>query len=508
MTQTMTAPVAQAQPTYEISEDDKKRQLAIALAWKAYNGELDPPLKKMEGEADDNVLTNRCQAIVDRGVDFLFGKELEISVDEGAPQEAQDYLDKAWGRKETRVPLLQKLAMNGAMGRSAFLRIVPSTSQITQATTYRLIPVDPAIVNVRTAPQDCDTVLLYCLQYSTAEKLNGTPKTVYYREEISRIDPDGNASEGKPDDDDTWRVQHWTCVSQKGAEPKPGDWTAEGPPIVWNYPFSPLFACQNLPRPNDFWGTADITPDLIGLNNALNLVQSSVNRTQKIYGNPILYATDTGEGYIEIRPGEIIKLPVGTSKIDAVHIVSEVPSALLFAADLRSDIDEQSSVPGVATGRISTMPRGNLSGVAIELLHSPLMKKTDKKQCLYGELIIDVSKALLILNGMSGDIEITLAWQSGLPHDDLAAVQAAVSKKELDISTTTLQRELGYDPDEEQALSDAEDAQKLAKAQAAMAVFPPEVPGAPLLPGQPPPPKPGAPAAPGTPPTAIGGGKP
>ena len=66
------------QPVYEISDADKKRVKTISDAWKAYNGELDKPLEKMPGQPDDNVMTNRMMAIVDRGVDFLFGKELEI----------------------------------------------------------------------------------------------------------------------------------------------------------------------------------------------------------------------------------------------------------------------------------------------------------------------------------------------------------------------------------------------------------------------------------------------
>src|SRR5690242_20047053 len=105
---------AKTGPQYEITDADKKRQERIAAAWRAYNGELEPPLQKMQGQPDDNVLSNRCQPIVDRGVDFLFGKEIEISVEEGAPQEAQDFLNEVWGRKEQRIPLLQKLAMNGA----------------------------------------------------------------------------------------------------------------------------------------------------------------------------------------------------------------------------------------------------------------------------------------------------------------------------------------------------------------------------------------------------------
>src|SRR5438034_11188313 len=129
MTQTMEppaqAPAQQAQPTYEISEEDKKRIKRIQEAWQAYNGELDPPLKKMPDGTDPNVLTNRCQPIVDAGVNFLFGKELEISCEEGAPQEAQDFLNETWGRKERRIPLLQDLGMNGAIAGSAFLRIMP-----------------------------------------------------------------------------------------------------------------------------------------------------------------------------------------------------------------------------------------------------------------------------------------------------------------------------------------------------------------------------------------------
>ena len=478
---------AAAQPQYVISNDDKKRQKTIANAWKAYKGELDPPLQKMPGQPDDNVLSNRCQAIVDRGVDFLFGKELEISVEEGAPPDAQDFLNSVWGKKETRVPLLQKLAMNGAMAGQAFLRIVPEKND-----TYRLVTIDPSTVFLQTAPQDCDTVTLYCIEYSTNEKRNGSPVEVFYREEIQRIDPDNDGDDGNPfaDTDASWQIQHWTRIGDRG------QWTPAGDTIQWNYEFPPIFHCQNLPMPNDPWGYPDITPDLIGMNEALNLSQSNVNRILKIYGQPVIYATGLGESVISIQPGKIIGLPLPESKINSVPITSDVPAALEFTGNLRSDMDEQSAIPGVATGRIADMPKGSLSGIAIELLFMPTLKKTDKKRCLYGELIIDVSVALLVLNGMSKDINITLAWQYPLPNDDLPAVQAAIAKKELNISNSTLQRELGYDPVEESELSKSEDAAALvnfSKGQGlpptplmpANGGMPLAVPGAPPLPGQP-----------------------
>src|SRR5258708_3481964 len=489
MTQTMLPPsqTQQGQPQDELTDADRARLERIGAAWKAYEGNLEAPLKKMQGEPDDNVMSNRCQPIVDRGVDFLFGKEIEISVEENATQEAQDVLDKIWGRKEARIPLLQKLGMNGAVAGQAFLRIVPGKDG-----SFRLVVVDPSTVFVKTAPQDCETVLLYCIQYSTNEKRDGRPVQVFYREEITRIDPESDDTQEYEDTDAegydadiTWQIQHWTQIGYAGMQPKTTGWTPAGEPIIWPYPFPPLFSCQNLPRPNDFWGYADITPDLIGVNNSLNLVQSCINRIEKIYGGPILYAPGTGNASIAIQPGQIIQLPLVENKIEAVHIHTDVANALLFAENLRSDIDEQSSVPGVATGRIAAMPRGQLSGIAIELLFMPLLKKTEKKQCSYGELIIDVRKGLVVLSKMSGDIDITLPWSSPIPHDDLPAIQAAISKMEIGVSKAELQRELGYDPEEQAKLNDAEDERNLAKLQAQQEVIPPSLPGPPPLPGQP-----------------------
>ncbi len=465
MIQSPTRPIPtqeQAQPQYEITQDDKQRQADIIASWRAYNGQLDPPLTKMPGQPDDNVMSNRCQPIVDRGVDFLFGKEIEITAAESAPAKAQEILDMIWGRKERRLPLLQKLAMNGGMSGHPFLRIVPESNN-----TYRLIVVDPSTVFVQTAPQDCETVLLYCIQYSTNEKRNGTPTQVYYREEIARIDPDHDGDDGDPfaDVDATWQIQHWTRVGDHGK------WTAAGAPIIWAYHFPPLFSNQNLPNPNNFFGKPDLTPDLVGVNNALNLVQSNINRINKLYGSPILYANGMGEGTIDISPGRIIRLPLAESKVVAVPITSDIANALAFAENLRSDIDEQSSVPGVATGRITAMPRGNLSGIAIELLFEPLLKKTEKKRCLYGDMIIDVSKALFVLNGLDEDIDVTISWQYPLPSDDLPSIQAAVLKQQAGVSIATTLREIGEDPEEEAELRKKEAEEKAAetaKEQAAM----------------------------------------
>lgn len=468
------------QPSYTVTDEDKARQQRIRNAWKAYNGEFDKPLEKMDDQPDDNVIENQCAGIVDGGVNFLFGQEVGIDVEEDAPQEAQDFLDNVWGRKEKRVPLLQDAGYNGAMAGNPFVRIVPSK----QGKQFRLVNIDPAIVSVQTSPQDCETVTLFHLEYCEKQTINGKPQNVYYCEEVAVNDPDedeaDHGDDNMEDADASWTVQHWTRIGDSGA------WTPAGEPLIWDHPFPPIFTCKNLPNPNSFWGKPDITADIIGLNNALNLNESDINRLGKINGSPIITAVGVGDSNVDHKPGKITVLPMLESKIEAVQIAGDIANMRVFSEDLRSSIDQISAFPGVATGRLTAQPRGDMSGVAIELLFMPALKKTQGKQMRYGEMIINISKALLVLNGMSGDTDIILTWANPLPHDDLPAIQAAVAKQSLGYSKTTLIRETGGDPEEEADLNAAEGERAVTQFSRGqgMPPAPPQQPGQQPAPGQ------------------------
>lgn len=448
---TTQSPPQVGMPVYEITEADRERVKRIQKAREAYEGELDKPIKEISNDdSDPNVMGNEIQPAVDTVGSFVFGDEVEISIDQGAPDGAQKFLDDTWGRKQRRIPLLLRWLMNGDMAGRAFLRIVPGAKN-----TFRLIEVDPTTIFVKWAPQDCETVLLYCIEYSCEEKnAMGKAVTMYYREEISRVDPDQDGSEYEDtnqdglDDDVTWSIQHWTQELQSGMQPTANKWIPAGEPIEWPYPFSPIFSCQNLPKPNDFWGYAGVNKSLIGINEAINFVNSNINVTEKI--QRILYANGMGEGTIDVVTGKIIQLPDAESKISAVDLKTNTANSREFAGDLRGEAEELTSVPMIASGRTAYMPSGNISGIAIRLLFMSLLKKKDKMRCLYGETIIEVSQALLILAGFHDTIEVTLGWQDPLPADVLSDVQAAQLKSSLGIvSKRTLAGELGYDYDEE-----------------------------------------------------------
>jgi hypothetical protein len=88
---------------------------------------------------------------------------------------------------------------------------------------------------------------------------------------------------------------------------------------------------------------------------------------------------------------------------------------------------------------------------------------------------------------MSSDgIDVTLSWESPLPVDDLQTVQAYVLLKSIGVSNSSIMRKLGYDPEEEARLSQAEDAQAMANNPLMQNQMPPTQPGVAGLPGQPP----------------------
>jgi hypothetical protein len=460
---TTQSPPQTGQPVYEINDKDRERIEKIQKAWQAYETELAKPFVPLPGEPDPNVMGNEVLPAVDTVVSFVFGDEVEISVDQGAPEGAQDFLNTVWGRKEARIPLLQRWLMNGDMSGRAFLRIVPGPDAANlQDRVFELVEVDPCTIFVKTAPQNCQKVMLFCIEYCCDEKNTlGKPVKMYYREEISRIDPDQNTSQGLPDKDTTWSIQHWTQDLVSGNMlPTNDNWIPAGEPIPWPYPFPPIFSNQNLPRPNEFWGYPGVNKALIGINEAINLVNSNINITEKI--QRILYSNGVGDGTIDVHPNKITQLPEIESKIAAVNLQTNTANSREFAGDLRGEAEELTGVPMIASGRTAYMPSGNLSGIAIKLLFMSLLKKRSKMCCLYGNTIIEVSQALLVLAGFSEKIEITLGWQNPLPADVLADVQAAQLKQSIGVSKQTTLRELGYDPEEEAKLCAEEAAEALA----------------------------------------------
>src|SRR5579872_1561484 len=455
-TQTTPQSPIHALATAPTPREDTERKQRMDAAWHAYRGEFQNPLKVKDGQPNDNVLSNRCAPIVDKGVSFLFGQVLKVEAtsETATPDTAiQECIDGIWGDDDDRMTQFVKMANNGGVCGQAFIKVIPMQGQMKYP---RVVILDPQIVRIVTAPDDCNLTLAFVIEYPIAEDWQK-------RQIISRNDPDGQAGiVGGFAYDDTWTISNYL---RHGAS---GNWFPDSahPPEDWPYPFPNIFTCQNLPNPNEAWGTPDLTPDLIGQNKVLNFIQSNTSRIIKFHGHPKTWAKGVGKAQMSIGVDEIIVLQSETASLQNLEMHSDLKSSMEFAQVIRDDMDEQSRVPAVALGRLESLPKGNISGVALQMLFQPLIEKTVLKRRLYGRLIRDVTRACLVLMKKIGndeyeDYPVDLHWENLLPIDDLQAAQTAQVLQTLGVSNVTLLAELGYDADDEAEKSQVEDAKKM-----------------------------------------------
>ena len=450
---------------------DQERRRLMAESWTAYHGELADPLKVDKDQPNDNVKPNRCAPIVDKGVSFLFGQVLKIEAPdasgEGVPDDdedgdsdpIQDYLDDCWGDDDDRMTLLSMLGTNGGVCGQVFVKIVPAQEEDGYP---RLINLDPQLVTPVTAPDDCQLVLAYIIEYPTSNDYQ-------WKQIVSRVDLHsviGNPFE-PPQLNPTWTITNFSRkATTSGAGAIAGHWEQIGASEDWPYPFPNIFTCQNLPNPNEFWGKPDLTPDLIRMNKVLNFLESNIARIIKYHGHPLTWAKGLHAEQIAMGPDDMLVLQADQAEIGKLDPMENFSGLLAVVEDIRSSMDEQSRVPAVALGRLTELPKGNISGVALALLFQPLIELTTAKRRLYGRLIRDVSKASLVISGKIDvtdfdDYPINLHWQGLLPNDDLAAAQTSLIYKQLGISDSTILQSLGFDPDEEMEKSADEDAKKM-----------------------------------------------
>jgi hypothetical protein len=361
---------------------DLERKEDIRQAWKAYRGKFPPPLVVKKGKPDHNVISNRCEPIVNKGVSFLFGNVLEIEATEEQveddvedtteptdpsspdttldtkpekPTPIQDFLDGLWGDDDDQMTMLSKWDINGGVCGQNFVKLIPAQPSMKFP---RLVTLDPNLIRIVTDPDDCELHLAYIIEYPGND--NYQKKQI-----IARVDPDHtDAFAGEYDLDDYWTIRNYIRRGQAGSHTV---WEPVGSVQIWPYPFAPIFTNQNLPNPNEAWGMPDLTPDLIGQNKIINFLQSNAAKIIENHAHPKNYATGVHAEEIKISVDEILILPSPDSKLQTLPVLSDLKATLDLIKLILDNMDEQSRVPGVALGRLESLPRGTISGVALKL---------------------------------------------------------------------------------------------------------------------------------------------
>jgi hypothetical protein len=417
-----------------------ERQKAIKQRWEAYHGKHPASLQKSASGVDYNVRLNFARTIVDAGVASLFGKDggVDIEVDQGdgnpdpnvaaAESPAGAYLADFWGDSKSyrqgkksmnKESKLQMLALDGGICGHVFCKLQPEDDP---RVPPRLIQLDPQWMIVDTDPDDVELIVQYTYCWTTID--NGRP--VARRQRTER-------------DGDGWMIHD---EQASGA-----DWIPRRSPVYWDYEWSPVHHCQNLPMPNQVWGLSDLEQDVLDLNYTLNGIASDMRKITSLYASPVLFTRLLGNrSTSEIGPGKVVNADNPNATYELVEMSTPGTFTFELFDRLRDIAHETAEIPAVAAGQLDTI--GPLSGAALNILYGPLVNKTTKKRGLYGDMIEEISVHALELGGFSG-VDVNLAWPEVIPENPDAEVQIVAAKQRVGYSQATLIREMGGDPEVE-----------------------------------------------------------
>jgi hypothetical protein len=399
------------------SLEDATRITTMRAAWDAYRGVFPQPLQNRPRKQSDAVTVNRCKPIVEKAVSALFGKDMEFQVATEGAEDAQDWLDACF-RANKKMAFLQKLGINASVCGHVFVKIVAGSPY------PRLVVLDPTTVTVTFQPDDIDNVTAYQIEY-TAE--NGRGERTQFRQYISQS---GN---------------QWEVLDQ---EMTGKQWVTKAV-TTWPYPFSPIVECQNLPNPNSFWGTPDLTEDVINANKSLNFVYSNVARIIRYHAHPKTWVKGLSGNKLSVGPDETIVLPDKDSEMGSLEMHSDLSSSLTFARRLETAMDVMSRTPSLALGDLQDVPRGQVTGPALNLMLEPLIEKTESKRRLIGGMLEDLCRRLLIIGGYPEDTAVFIHWPEIIPTDPVSEAQVAQIYLSMGVSKSTVFSRLNLDYEQE-----------------------------------------------------------
>lgn len=375
-------------------------------------------LKTVPFQPDDNIVMNFTGLVIDRSVSMLFGNGIETKFDTEA---AQKYIDLVMEANREQL-FLHNMGLTGGESGTYYIKIVPEGVVYKGVVYPRLVVLDPMLMTIHTEPNDKEKVTAYLIVYTVNE--NG--KDVV-RQEVTRKD------------NETWVIESGYIENDKFNIEKT---------VIWEYDFPPIIHGQNLPNIDSPYGDSDVTDDVVELQDRLNLTSSNISKILRLHAHPILIGkgmAGANNNSVDIEPGKMIKVGE-TQDVHSVEMQSDLASSQQYLMTMR-----QALFDVTRTVDISSMSDklGALTNFGLKVLYQDAIAKNNTKKALYGEVLEELFRRLLILNNMPEEHGV-IVWPDVLPANEVEQMSAL--KTELDlglVSKETASQERGRDFEQE-----------------------------------------------------------
>lgn len=391
-----------------------------------YEGNHPKSLKIGKDRKDFNVTVNLISLVVDRSVSMLFGKGVDFVVEDEA---AQEYVDAVWEANKKQI-FLQDVGQYGSWSGTPFIKIVPGD-------TPRLITLNPINVTVQANPHDIERIESYVIRYTSGDTAY---REITRRNYVEGFDPEAVME---------WPETFWIVEMQKSDRDTGGRWQTLSE-TVWEYPFPPIIHAKNLPKAGSVYGRSDIE-DVINLQNEYNTGLSNMNKVLWYHGHPRMWSKGRVGNLVEWGPEKILEITADNGGLFSLEMSGDMKAFREFIGDLRRDLMDISATTDIETIKDKA---GSLTNFGLRVLFKDELAKLETKRLLYGEMLNEVNRRLLMLNNQDPATVVGVEWGEVLPQNEIEETNAIKADLEMGlVSKETARRKRGYEEDEAEKIA-------------------------------------------------------
>ena len=405
-----------------------------------YSGRQNKQLVVKSGKTDDNILANLVGLAVDRSVAHTFAGGVEFDLGEGAEAQ-QEYIDNLWEVNHKDL-LLVDAGISGAVYGTGYIKIAPDgkLDPYTNALYPRLIVLNPEFMTIEVDEQDSSEIEAYIIKYTISEEDGAT----VYRETTRR------ANEDDAGDTEEYQADTWVVVFEKQRDMVSGvNWETISK-TGWPYDFPPIINWKNQPSLNNVYGSSDLD-DILLLQDKNNFVLSNLQKMVRLQAHKQMWGRGIGDkDQLNVGPDQLIKLSGQDAELGFLDLTADITGSLAYAQDLRQmlfDITREVDISSI------TDKLGALTNFGLRVLYSDSLAKVDIKRMLFGEMLEELNRRLLVLAGNEGEASRPgeVVWHDPLPSNRSEDIQADAELLANGlVSKQTLSEKYGYDWEAEQ----------------------------------------------------------
>lgn len=383
-------------------------------------------LRAKPDQADDNLVENYCDLVIDRSISLMLGDGIHFELpDEGN----QEYIDEVMEANKQDITLYDG-AQNAATYGTGFIKIKPfgvESKRRENVMLPRLIVLDPRWMKVLTLPEDIGEVIGYEMRYNVGDTARKELIEVFARDDMGRVL--------------SWQISNYEATRATGGRWQLTDQTA------WEYEFPPVIHWKNLPNSNDCYGRSDLD-NLIELQDRLNFVSSNISKIIRYHAHPKTWGRGAGLGNkTSWGADEIVMVNGQDAMLQNLEMQSDLVSSREYREQLKAALMEISRTVDLASMRDKI---GALTNFGLRVLYNDALDKNSTKRDNMGEMLVELVHRLLVLDNRPGEAG-EVVWPDPLPVNETESIQADGFDLEQGLaSKETIAERRGYDWEQEQ----------------------------------------------------------